>query len=65
MDLTQLLDKKITEAENEFDRMEFTTIKCLFKNKYDDLLKLFGFDSNKIVGEVEKYLGKKLKSNIE
>lgn len=40
--------------------MEFTALKCLAKNKYDDLLKLFGFDKIKTITEVEKFLGKKL-----
>lgn len=35
-------------------------MKCILKNKYDELLKMFGFDQKKIVQEVEKYLGKRL-----
>lgn len=35
-------------------------MKCIFKNQYDELLKMFGFDKTRIVTEVEKYLGKKL-----
>lgn len=45
---------------NEIDKMEFTVISSLFKNNYNDLFKLFGFDKNKIIYEVEKYLGRKL-----
>lgn len=60
MELGLLLDKKVAESHNEIDKIEFTAIKCIFKNKYDDLFKLFGFDKNKVVYEVEKYLGKKL-----
>ncbi len=58
--MTQLLDKKIAESHNDIDKLEFTAIKCIHKNKFDDLFKLFGFDKNKVVYEVEKYLGKKL-----
>ena len=33
---------------------------CIQKNNYEELFKMFGFDKNKIVYEVEKYLGKKI-----
>lgn len=35
-------------------------MRCIHTKSYDQLYKLFGFDNNKIVKEVEKYLGKKL-----
>lgn len=56
----QLLDKKVAESHNDIDKLEFTAIKCIYKNKYDDLFKLFGFDRSKVISEVEKYLGKKI-----
>jgi hypothetical protein len=40
--------------------MEFTSIKCIYLNKYDELQRMFGYDKNKILTEVEKFLGKKL-----
>jgi hypothetical protein len=40
--------------------MEYTAMKCIYLNKYDDLLKMFGFDKSKVIGEVEKYLGRKI-----
>ena len=40
--------------------MEFTAMKCVFFNKFDDLFKMFGFDKTKVVAEVERYLGKRL-----
>jgi hypothetical protein len=55
-----LLDKKILNSLNDIDKLEFTAIKCIYKANYDELFKLFGFDRNKVVYEVEKYLGKKL-----
>jgi hypothetical protein len=35
-------------------------MKCLNKGKFDDLLKIFGYDKTKITQEVEKVLGRKL-----
>ena len=35
-------------------------MKCLYKGKFDDLLKTFGYDKTKIVQEVEKCLGRKI-----
>jgi hypothetical protein len=40
--------------------MEYTAMKCIFLNKYDDLLKMFGFEKQKVLAEVEKYLGRKI-----
>lgn len=40
--------------------MEYTVIKCIHQNKYDELLKMFDFDTNKSISEVEKFLGRKL-----
>ena len=44
-----VLDQKIAESQNEMDKLEFTVMKCLSKAKFDDLLKLFGYDKTKIV----------------
>lgn len=60
MDLSQLLDKKISDAGNDIDKMEFVAIKSILKNNYDGLLKMFGYDKNKIIYDVEKYLGRKI-----
>lgn len=49
MDITQILDQKIAQAQNDFDKMEFTVMKCLHKNQYDDLFKMFGFDKKRTV----------------
>jgi hypothetical protein len=49
MDIGQVLDKKIAEAQNEVDKMEYTVMKSLNQNKFDDLLKSFGYDKTKIV----------------
>lgn len=59
-DLTSVLDQKISESENEIDKLEYTVLKCIHTQKFDDLLKLFGYDKTKIVQEVEKCLGRKL-----
>ena len=59
LDLVQVIEEREAQ-KNEIDRVEFTVMKCIHKGKYDDLLKLFGLDKTKIVGEVEKYLGKRL-----
>lgn len=53
MDLTLVLDQRIQEAANDIDRMEYTVMKCIHKNDYSDLYKMFGFDKTKIVKEVE------------
>ena len=49
VDITQILDQKIAQAQNDFDKMEFTVMKCLHKNQYDDLFKMFGFDKKRTV----------------
>jgi hypothetical protein len=59
-DLGKVLDKKIHESPNEVDKMEFTAMKCLLKNNYDELFKIFGFDKNKIIYQVEQILGRKI-----
>lgn len=40
--------------------MEMVALKCRFYKNYDELLKMFGFEKNKVVTEVERFLGKKL-----
>lgn len=37
-------------------------MKCLIEDDYDDLLKSFGIDKKKALFEVERFLGKKLRS---
>ena len=60
MDLGTLLDQKIQEADNDVDRLEYTVLKSIHTKKFDELLKLFGYDKTKVVMEVEKALGRKL-----
>ena len=60
MDINQILDQKIAQAQNDFDKMEYTVMKCLHKNQYDELFKMFGFDKKRTIHEVERYLGRKL-----
>ena len=60
MDFGLVLDKKFNEAQNDIDKMEFVAIKSVLNHNYNDLLKMFGFDKNKIMYDVEKYLGRKL-----
>jgi len=55
-----LIAKKISESQNEIDKMEFLAIHSIHNKQYDDLFKLFGFDKVKLSYEVEKYLGKKI-----
>lgn len=59
-DLASLLDQKIHEADNDVDRLEFTVLKALYTKRFEELLKLFGYERAKVVGEVEKALGRKL-----
>jgi hypothetical protein len=40
--------------------MEFTVMKCIFKQNYTELLKKFGIDKVKTTYEVEKFLGRKI-----
>ena len=35
-------------------------MKGIHKGSFDDLLRMFGFDKNKVIGEVEKVIGRKL-----
>ena len=35
-------------------------MKCVYFKNFDNLLDMFGFNKNKIISEVERYLGKKL-----
>lgn len=60
LDLSQVLDQRIAEAQNDADRLEYTAMKCLHLGKFDELLRSFGWDKTKIVQEVEKTLGRKL-----
>lgn len=56
----QICETKSKNAENDYDMMEFKTLKSIIQSDYDDLLKLFGIDKKKALFEVERCLGKKL-----
>jgi len=60
VDIAQILDQKIAQAQNDFDKMEFTVMKCIHKTQYGELLRMFGFDKKRTLQEVERYLGRKL-----
>jgi hypothetical protein len=47
MDMEQFMNKKIQESTNEIDQMEFTVMKCIYKQNYTELLKKFGIDKIK------------------
>ena len=58
--MPEICDLKISTSTNDFDVLEFKALKCLLSDNYDELLKLFGFDQNKTLFEVERVLGRKL-----
>ena len=58
----QICESKSNSSENDYDIMEFKVLKCLIEDDYDDLLKSFGIDKKKALFEVERFLGKKLRS---
>jgi hypothetical protein len=58
--MPEICDLKISTSANDFDILEFKALKCLLMDNYEELLKLFGFDQNKTLFEVERVLGRKL-----